>query len=129
MNLTVRVVVILVAFVQAGALAQKAPAPPASVAGKWLMNLDTPHGKVSMTIEFVVDAKDPKKLSGTLASDHTGTLPIAGSLVDGKLAFAIAEGRGDLSFAGRLKDADTLVGTLTSQNGDLAATAVRVKSK
>jgi hypothetical protein len=105
---------------------QAAKADAASVAGKWSMALDTPHGKMTIPIDIKLDGK---KVTGTFSSEQTGPAPIAGEYVDGKLSFAVDGGAGDLKFTGKLKDKDTLVGDLSSHMGDLPCTATRVKEK
>jgi hypothetical protein len=105
---------------------QAAKADAASVAGKWSMALDTPHGKMTIPIDIKLDGK---RVTGTFSSEQTGPAPIAGEYVDGKLSFTVDGGAGDLKFIGKLKDKDTLVGDLSSHMGDLPCAATRVKEK
>lgn len=102
---------------------------PGSVIGKWTMDVDTPHGKMSLAVDLKADPKDAKKIVGTLASDLLGTLTLAGEVADGKLRFDVSGGPGEMSFVGKLKDADTMNGILSAHNGDMAAVLTRVKSK
>ena len=109
------------------ALAAQAPAqktPPPSVAGKWSMTLETPHGKMTATFDLKVDGQ---KVTGTFASDHSEKANLTGKFVDGKLAFKIDGG--DLTFTATMKDADTLSGVVSSERGDLVGVAKREKVK
>ena len=115
----------LLAFA-APALAQD---KPASVVGKWTMDIDTPHGKMSLAVDLKADPKDAKKIVGTLASDQLGTMTLTGEVADGKLRFDVSGGPGEMAFVGKLKDADTMNGILSAHNGDMAAVLTRVKSK
>ena len=118
-------------MVLASALAAPAFAQdkPASVIGKWTMDVDTPHGKMSLAVDLNADPKDAKKIVGTLASDLLGTLTLTGEVADGKLRFDVSGGPGEMSFVGTLKDADTMNGILSAHNGDMAAVLTRVKPK
>ena len=103
--------------------AQAQPAkPPASVAGKWTMTMETPHGKMTAGFELQVDGK---KVTGTFVTDHTDKVALTGEFTDGKLTFKTTGG--DLTFTATMKDADTLNGVLSSERGDLAGVATRVK--
>ena len=93
-----------------------------SVAGKWTMTLETPHGKMTAIFDLTVEGR---KVTGTLASDHSDKVGIAGEFVNGKLTFKVIDG--DMSFAGTMKDADTLNGIVSSERGDLTGVAKRVK--
>jgi hypothetical protein len=102
---------------------------PASVIGKWNMDVDTPHGKMSLTVDLKADPKDAKKILGTLLSDQLGTMTLTGEVADGKLRFDVSGGPGEMSFVGKLKDADTMNGILSAHNGDMTAVLTRVKPK
>jgi hypothetical protein len=115
----------LLAFA-APALAQD---KPASVIGKWTMDVDTPHGKMSLAVDLKADPKDAKKIVGTLASDQLGTMTLTGEVGDGKVRFDVSGGPAEMSFVGKLKDADTMNGILSAHNGDMAAVLTRIKSK
>ncbi len=123
-------VLIAIAFSATGLMAQsKSPAPAATIAGKWTLQADTPHGKMTMGLELKFDEKDAKKVTGTLSNDMMGNLPLAGQYVEAKLTFKAEGGPGELLFAGKLKDANTLTGVLSSPNGDVAIVATRVVEK
>ena len=104
------------------AQAQTQKPAPASVAGKWTMTLETPHGKITANFDLKVDGK---KVTGTLATDHSEKVELAGEFADGKLMFKTAEG--GLTFTATMKDPDTLNGVLSSERGDLQGVAIRVK--
>ena len=135
-----RVVVAVVSLSIAGGISARAAAqtaPPAqekttpektpTVAGKWQIDTETPHGRLVLGLDLKVDAKDSKKITGTLSSDQMGDMPLAGDFTDGKLTFVIKSDEGELSFVAKFKDADTLAGILSSHMGDLACSATRVK--
>jgi hypothetical protein len=135
-----RFLIVAVALSLAGGISARAAArtaPPAqekttpektpTVAGKWQIDTETPHGRLVLGIDLKVDAKDSKKVTGTLSSDQMGDMPLTGEFVDGKLTFVIKSDEGDLTFAAKFKDADTLAGILSSHMGDLTCNATRVK--
>ncbi len=115
-----------------GAMAHAAPIQTArdkqapTVNGKWTADLDTPHGKFSVRFELKLDGQN---VTGTFATDQSGTLALKGQYRDGKLTFAVAGGQSDLEFAGQLKGNDTLAGVLSSHIGDLVCQATRVREK
>jgi hypothetical protein len=115
----------------AAAAAQTKPATDAkaapSVAGAWTMAVNTPHGVMTMKLDLKVDGK---KLTGTLGNDMIGNDDVTGEIADGRITFKFtAEGAGEMEFNGKLKDADSLVGTLTSGSGDMVCSGTRVKIK
>jgi hypothetical protein len=114
--------ILVVALAGVAAEAQSAKPAQPSVAGKWAMALETPHGKVTGAFELKVDGA---KVSGTFATDHSDTVPIAGEYANGRLTFKTEDG--NLSFTAKFKDADTLAGALSTERGDLTAVATRVK--
>ena len=72
---------------------------------------------------------DGQNVTGTFATDQSGTLALKGQYRDGKLTFAVSGGQGDLEFTGQLKGTDTLAGILSSHVGDLVCNATRVREK
>ena len=56
---------------------QQANENGSSVIGKWNLEVETPHGKMSLTLDLKGDPKDEKKVVGTLASDQFGTMTAA----------------------------------------------------
>ena len=114
---------VVIAFPIALAAQSQAPkAPPASVAGKWTMPLETPHGKMTAGFELKVDGK---KVTGTFVTDHSEKVGLTGEFADGKLVVKTTQG--ELTFTATMKDADTMNGVLSSERGDLAGVATRVK--
>lgn len=99
-----------------------------SVAGKWTMPLETPHGKMMMSFELKVDGKDAKKVTGTLTT-QSGSMPVTGEFAEGRLKFSGGTDTGELIYTATFKDADTLNGILSSHVGDLKGVATRVKTK
>lgn len=118
--------IICVAFVSVAAPAAQEKAPPPTIVGKWNLALDTPHGRVTMDFALKLDGK---KVTGTLTSEQMGEMPLTGEFTDGRLMFSVTNGTDELTFAAKLKDADTLVGNLVSHLGDMACMATRVKPR
>jgi hypothetical protein len=98
----------------------------ASVAGKWSLAVKTPHGDMTFNLELALEGK---KVSGWMAAEQFGRLPLSGEYVDAALTFSVQTDNGPLRFLGKLKDRDTLVGDLSGHAGDLPCTATRVKDK
>jgi len=98
----------------------------ATVAGHWSMELATPHGKMTLALELKLDGK---KVTGSLTGETMGSFPVAGEYADGKLAFSVTGAPSEMTFNGRMKDADAIVGDLSSHTGDLVCVATRVKNK
>jgi hypothetical protein len=110
----------------AGARTGAAQSSPAqTVVGKWTSQADTPHGKMTVAMEFKADAKDAKKIAGTVVFGEMGEFPLTGEFVENKLTFAV----GDFTFAGKLKDANTLTGVMSGAQGDIPIVATRVAAK
>jgi hypothetical protein len=109
----------------AGVMAQE---KASSVIGKWNLEVETPHGKMSLTLDLRADQKDDKKVVGTLSSDQFGTMTVAGEVAEGKLRFEVSGGPAEMTFVGKLKDPDTMNGVLSAHNGDMAAVLTRIKT-
>ena len=127
------IMVLAVALSAPFALAQDKADPKkddkaASIAGKWSMSLDGPQGPMTIAVVFNVDGT---KVTGTLSS-QMGDTPLEGQYADGNLTFGIVfdggGGQMQISFAGKLKDADTLEGLLSGPMGEIPWKAVRVKN-
>jgi hypothetical protein len=116
---------VLAMALAAAAMAQE---KASSVIGKWNLEVETPHGKMSLTLDLKSDAKDEKKVAGTLASDQFGTMTVTGTVAEGKLRFEVSGGAAEMTFVGKLKDPDTMNGVLSAHNGDMAAVLTRVKT-
>jgi len=119
-------VALTAAFPSALVRAAQAPASHATAeaptpAGKWTMNLETPHGTFAMTFDLTMDGD---KVGGTLTSDATGVATVKGTFTDGKLSITADVAQG-IEFHFTFKDKDTLTGNLSSQMGDMACVATR----
>ena len=123
-----RMVLLLPALAMAFATVVMAQEKASSIIGKWNLEVETPHGKLSLTLDLQADPKDEKKVAGTLASDQFGTMTVAGAIAEGKLRFEVSGGPAEMTFVGKLKDPDTMNGVLSAHNGDMAAVLTRVKS-
>ena len=98
----------------------------ATPAGKWTMSLKSPHGPMTLSLEVKLDGK---KATGWLSGEQFGRAAITGEYTEGKLTFSVDSEFGAMTFVGKLKDKDTLVGDLSSHAGDLPCTATRVKEQ
>jgi hypothetical protein len=96
-----------------------------SPAGKWTSSVDTPHGAVTMDFDLTLNAD---KVAGTMTTDMTGTVPVTGTFVDGKVTLSVTAS-GGIDFHFTFKDRETMTGNLSSQMGDMACTATRRKDK
>jgi hypothetical protein len=101
-----------------------APVEAPSPVGKWKMTLETPHGTMVMTFDLKVEHD---KLTGTMTNDMMGSVPVTGTFTDGKVALS-AQAQNTIAFNFTFKDKDTLTGNLSSEMGDMACSAVRVKA-
>ena len=110
--------------------ARSAPVPTSpgvsgSVAGRWNMSIEMQGNVMAAALALTLDGD---KVAGTLTSDHSGELRVAGTFVKGVLEFKVITGDGPtMTFTGALKDGDTLAGKLNGQMGDLNWTAPRAK--
>ena len=98
-----------------------------SIAGKWTMSVDSPHG--AMTLGLVLK-QEGKTITGTFASPH-GELPIDGEFADRTLKLTTTVSHdGDsteMTLNAKLKDDGSLAGYLSSAMGDMMWTAQRAK--
>ena len=105
-----------------------APADPGvsgSVAGRWNMSIEMTGNVMAAVLTLTLDGE---KVAGTLTSDHSGELKVAGTFVKGALVFTVGSGDGpSMTFTGALTDGDTLAGKLNGQMGELSWTAPRAK--
>ncbi len=130
----------LVAVSTLSAQAQQAlPTPPAaaakpadkatvaSVAGAWNISLDAGQGPMDIAATFKLDGK---KLTGVLSS-QMGDTALEGEFADGKATFGISfDGGGgtmSITFAGTMKDADHMEGTMSGPMGEVPWKGVRSK--
>jgi hypothetical protein len=110
---------------QAAATAKPASADTPSPAGKWTSSVDTPHGAVTMDFDLTLNAD---QVAGTMTTDMTGTVPVTGTFVDGKVTLSVTAS-GGIDFHFTFKDRETMTGNLSSQMGDMACTATRRRDK
>ena len=96
-----------------------------SVAGKWKMAVDSPHGAMDMGMTL---SQDGSKVTGTFASPH-GDMTVQGEFTDGTLKLSTTSQEAAITFNAKLKDDDTLAGYLSSSMGDMKFTAKRVVDK
>ena len=89
------------------------------VGGNWEMTMDSPHGKMTGPLTL---QQDGAKLTGTFETEHTGKLPLNGTVDGAKIAFSIEVPGGQLtiSFEGT-QDGDKLSGTTKPLNGEWSA--------
>jgi hypothetical protein len=100
-------------------------APAAGIVGDWKMSVKTDHGPMAFALVLEQDASI---VTGTVSSDHSGTLPLHGKFVDGALTFFTTAMDGTaLELTGSLKDDGTLAGELSGPMGHHSWTAERVK--
>lgn len=104
-------------------------AKPAGPAGKWVMNLESPQGAMSVNLEVKVDAAS--KVTGSLEGPQ-GPTPIAGEVKDGVLGFSISFDAGgqaiEIYFEGKIGADDKMAGTMSlGDMGTFPFTAVRAK--
>ena len=106
--------------------ATQAETKAATVAGKWTMTVKSPHGVVAMALTL---EQNGTKVAGTFTTPHDD-LRVEGEFTDRTLTLA-TPGAGDskIAMTAKLKDNGTLDGYLSSQMGDMAWTAERVKEK
>ena len=109
------VVTLALAWLAASLSAQPAPKPQdkksESVAGKWTLSAETPHGAMDFGLTLKIDGT---KISGVFAPPQGSEIPISGEIKDGTLTFQMTqtpEGYPSLAFKARLKDGGTLAGT------------------
>jgi len=90
----------------------------ASIAGKWQLSTDTPHGIVKGDLEV---KQDGSKITGTLTAEHIGTMALSGTVEDKKVSLGIElPGGGTFAFTGTV-DGDTMSGS-TELGGAWTAT-------
>jgi hypothetical protein len=93
-------------------------AEPAKVDGKWQIAMTTPHGPMNGTLDL---KQDGAKLSGSLDTEHTGSLPLTGT-VDGESLTMDLEAQGmAFTMSGKL-EGGKLSGTIDPSFGSWTAT-------
>lgn len=110
---------------------QVPPTPPAAkpadvaatVAGNWTISMDFGQGPTDLTAAFKLEGK---KVTGAITSPM-GEVPLEGQFDAGKLTFGIDVQGMSIGFAGTLKDADNMTGTMSGQMGEIPWVGKRVK--
>jgi hypothetical protein len=102
----------------------------AGLAGMWDVNIENPNGAMQATFDLKADAKDAKKITGTISSP-VGEAPLEGTVVDGKLTFSFTMNANGtdlpVAFAGTLQKDGSLAGTLEYGQGPVPWTAMKQK--
>jgi hypothetical protein len=102
----------------------------AALAGKWDVNIENPNGAMQAMFELKTDAKDAKKVMGTISS-QVGEAALEGTVVDGKLTFNFTMNANGtdlpVAFAGTLQKDGSLAGTLEYGQGPVPWTAMKQK--
>ena len=107
----------------------KAPAKPAGLAGKWVLNIEAPNGAVAANLEVKVDASN--KVTGTLESPN-GPTAITGEIKDGVLGFSFGFDAGgtamEIYCEARIDKDDKMTGTMAvGDMGKFPFTGTRAK--
>jgi len=123
-----RFIVIVALACTAGSLSaqtdKKSTTP--TVAGVWTLSVESPHGATAMGLTL---KQEQKKVTGTFSSPH-GDSRVEGEFADGTLTLATTTGDEhsvQATFTAKLQENGTLAGYVSSQMGDMAWTAKRVK--
>jgi hypothetical protein len=102
----------------------------AGMAGKWDVNIENPNGAMQATFDLKADAKDARKVTGTISS-QVGEASLEGTVVDGKLTFNFTMNANGtdlaVAFAGTLQKDGSLAGTLEYGQGPVPWTATKQK--
>lgn len=109
----------------------EAKATAATLAGRWNVTVNTGSSQLQSTLDLKADAKDAKKITGTITSTEGGTTPLEGTVVDGKLTFAFTfEAQGNsmvLTFTGTQQKDGSLAGTFNFGQTEMSWTGVKEK--
>jgi len=101
-----------------------------SLADNWAVSIDANGQTMEAALVLKADAKDPKKVTGTITSPQ-GEAELEGEVVAGKLTgwFKVTGGNGEMSitFVGTPQKDGSMAGTLSFGQGDMNWTATRVK--
>lgn len=101
-----------------------------SLADSWAVSIDANGQTMEAALVLKADAKDPKKVTGTITSPQ-GEAALEGEVVAGKLTFwfKMTGGSGEMSitFVGTPQKDGSMAGTLSFGQGDMNWTATRVK--
>ena len=124
----ITLVLAAVALTASDLQAQNGKKPSADVGGKWIMDAETPHGRMQMSLTL---DQDGSKVTGTFWSDHGGEMAVSGEFAEGTLSLATVKTSDDhaLRFSAKLNEDGTLSGYLSTPRGDMPWTAERAKDK
>lgn len=118
-----RTVLAVVVLIAASVITHaQSPKPAPSPAGKWTMTVETPHGNMVTAFEIKLEGK---KVAAEFESEHSGKVALAGEFADGRVTVKSADG--SLGVSAKMKDADSMSVVLSTERGDLAGVATRVK--
>lgn len=113
---------------EAKADAKVDPKAPASFAGKWTMDVQSPQGPMQLGMDVKIDAANV--VTGMLTGGPAGDVALKGELKDGTLGFGISFDAGgqmlEVWFEGVLKDGK-LAGTASVADTSFPWSAARVK--
>src|SRR3712207_5066073 len=104
---TVRVVLVLMMGLTLGLAAQAR-----NIAGKWDIDVNSPHGTIAMGLDLKVDGE---AVTGTLLNFRGQDLPIAGTYVKGELNVQTKDE--EIAIAAKWRDDGTLIGMLSTTQG------------
>jgi|1185.fasta_scaffold1519792_1 hypothetical protein len=98
-------------------------AQPQSIAGKWDLSVDTPHGKLTLELDV---KQDGAVVSGTLLNFQSQKQPVKGEFKGAALSLQTTSGD-DIALSATLKPDGTLAGQLSMAQGDTNWTGTRAK--
>ena len=94
-----------------GARASASASATQGIAGNWNMSITMQQGAMQASLVLTLEGR---KVSGTLSSDHSGTLNLEGTFTGGTLSFSTtAVDSTHLEYTATLKDDGTLTGELS----------------
>ena len=112
-----------------GTRASSAPPSEPGLTGRWKMSVAMPTGAMEFGLTLT---QRGTKVTGTLSSDHSGDLPLEGTLTDGTLTLSSGGGPSSspemrLSYTATQQSDGSLKGELVGPMGRMAWTAERAK--
>jgi hypothetical protein len=107
----------------AAALVAAVSAQGSSIAGKWDISADSPHGKLTLELDL---KQDGDAVSGTVLNFRNQRQPVKGDFKKGALTLQTTSGD-EIALSATLKPDGTLAGQLSTAQGDLNWIATRAK--
>ena len=98
---------------------------PSGVAGRWKVQLATPHGEVSSRLDL---EQEGTTVTGTFTNPHGDQVQVRGEFRDGKLTLAAVRPATKVRLEGTLDPDGHLKGTYVGATGERAWKAQRVVS-